>query len=436
MDNVLAWGFCGSFSRIPEILKKKYTVFLVSDVHNSDLDIYNCFRRILPKSTPDLELRKKLSGSVPVFAELYSRHWYPTKITEKMYLDYFEAYVDYFSSLFRSRKFKAVIFSNIPHEGPDLIVFLVAKLLGVKIYIFFQSIFKGRFFVSGDLQVFDPLLVNRELSENSHLVKVAREAIENVGNWFYMKTVKNSGDFKFWHSLLKNARPHFKKDVVLLLKILYEHCLWLVEYRKNRLKRVSIEQSKYIYFPLHLQPELTTSILGGVFCDQLQAIKDLADSAPLGYQIVVKENPKQSAFKRPPGFYDALNQIPRVRLVSLDHSSISLIKNAAAVATVTGTAGWEAFCIGRPVITFGTCWYREFPGVWSFSSQLNFNSVFEQSFDADKVEQTVDFLIRSTYEGYVDPDYAKIDPSFDCEKNARTVANYIFAMMTTGETIV
>ncbi len=77
---------------------------------------------------------------------------------------------------------------------------------------------------------------------------------------------------------------------------------------------------------------------------------------------MVKENPKQRLENREPELYDLLRKSPQVRIATRSSDSFELIQTCMAVATVTGTAGWEALCLGKPAITFGTVFYGSAPG--------------------------------------------------------------------------
>jgi hypothetical protein len=180
----------------------------------------------------------------------------------------------------------------------------------------------------------------------------------------------------------------------------------------------------YVYFPLHLQPELTTSAVGGVYADQLLALEALSARMPEGHLIYVKENPKQTEKQRGPLFYKRLRALKNVRVVHLRESSSDLIRGSLSVATITGTAGWEALFHGKPVLVFGSAWYREFPGVTTFTDELNV-SEFLRTVPPDEAE-IVSFLDQSLTtagRGIVDPAYAQLVPGYTHEQNARDVAS-------------
>ena len=57
------------------------------------------------------------------------------------------------------------------------------------------------------------------------------------------------------------------------------------------------------------------------------------------------------------GYYKQIAALQNVKLISPAISSFELISKSQAVATATGTAGWEALVKGISVLYFGYPWY-------------------------------------------------------------------------------
>jgi hypothetical protein len=125
----------------------------------------------------------------------------------------------------------------------------------------------------------------------------------------------------------------------------------------------------FVFVPLHYQPEKTTSPQGGLYTHQMLMMEVLAASLPPGWWIYAKEAPAQfmphlrETAAKNKAFYRRLAALPRVKLVSMELSSFDLIDHGRAVATVTGTAGWEAALRGKPALVFAHAWYRGCEGV-------------------------------------------------------------------------
>ena len=117
---------------------------------------------------------------------------------------------------------------------------------------------------------------------------------------------------------------------------------------------------KYILYPLHFEPEAATLILAPYFTDQLSLIENISRSLPVGYKLYVKEHPV-SVGRRSFFYYNRIRCLYNVRLIHPSSEVPSLIKNAAAVATISGTIGWEALLLGKTVITFGQVCYNSYP---------------------------------------------------------------------------
>lgn len=119
----------------------------------------------------------------------------------------------------------------------------------------------------------------------------------------------------------------------------------------------TVPGERYVYYGLAHQPEMTTMILAPFWQDQPALIENIARSLPLDMKLYVKEHIPMLGV-RPLGYYERIKGIPNVRLVHPYTHSLSLVQGAAAIATITGTIGWEALMLGVPVVTFGDVFYN------------------------------------------------------------------------------
>ena len=126
----------------------------------------------------------------------------------------------------------------------------------------------------------------------------------------------------------------------------------------------------YVYVALQCQPERQASPNGGVFAHQNLMVDLLSKSVPAGWHLYVKEHVSQFNDYQTPErgrselFYRDMAALPNVSLVPMSVNSFALIDKARAVATVAGTAGWEAVVRGRPALLFAYGWYRGCEGVF------------------------------------------------------------------------
>jgi hypothetical protein len=58
-------------------------------------------------------------------------------------------------------------------------------------------------------------------------------------------------------------------------------------------------------------------------------------------------------------YYKEIKKIPNVKLINPIITSFEILPYAKLVATITGTAGWEACLFKKPVITFGDVLYNK-----------------------------------------------------------------------------
>jgi len=142
--------------------------------------------------------------------------------------------------------------------------------------------------------------------------------------------------------------------------------------RRNNIKMESVYNSftttpdlteKYIYFAPNYQPEANVTPPAGVYSSFTLIVDILAASIPDDWIIYYKEHPStfmpeiQGSLARDRNYYDRLNSYKNVRIIPYDFNTFKLIDNSQAVATPTGTVGWEAAVRGKPVLVFGQVWY-------------------------------------------------------------------------------
>lgn len=120
------------------------------------------------------------------------------------------------------------------------------------------------------------------------------------------------------------------------------------------------DDDKFFLFPLHIQPEASTSVLATYFYDQVNTVKNIAFSLPFPYKLYVKEHPVVRG-DRPFNFYKKLKMLPNVVLISPSEDTQSLINNSQGIVTLTSTIGMESALIGKPTYVLGNVFYSYHP---------------------------------------------------------------------------
>jgi hypothetical protein len=121
-----------------------------------------------------------------------------------------------------------------------------------------------------------------------------------------------------------------------------------------------LRASRYVFYPLHTEPEVSLLVYGRPFLNQIEVIRQIAISLPIDMQLVVKEHPWMVG-KRTRSFYRKLLNIPRVHLARPEMAARELISHAALIAVVTGSVALEGVILEKPVITFGDCPFNALP---------------------------------------------------------------------------
>ncbi len=255
------------------------------------------------------------------------------------YLDYFHILSDAIAQEILSDGITHALFFNVPHLFYDTLYYEVARALGVKTTILSWSQFPGRFFSMNrvhDQGLFDPsktkappyemeqgtapdlFYMDDKWQQQGETGKLSARAVAQFLKFLVRRDPAkllnpryirdNLGRMSRIYSQLPDWRDPFAKFFHTSELAYFEH---LAEYEKEPVDL----SGKYIYVALHNQPEMSTSALGGKWRDQALVIEALARDLPEGWQILVKENPRQGAYARGPMFFHRLSRIPSVRIM-------------------------------------------------------------------------------------------------------------------------
>lgn len=428
--NILLWKFADHYTRglkdhLADDLEIKVWIdkkkFKVPTHHMDDLYKQLKFSGHSPRLNMDyqhqktfVDIYRKVMRHTNVFMYMYSR--YPALNGEHNFIDMMDAmhvYTHQFIDILTTHHIDYVFMSRIPHRGPDLILYLVAKALDIKVFMLQQTILKGKAFLATDMHEVGSLASENEDLKPEKIQQKHRNALYSIS------TRRRTNPY------LKAFLYLFRFDLDLLLYQIM-NARKSSEFKRNYTSALagSLPRGKFVYFALHLQPELTTVSWGGEFVDQVLAIEHLRSLLPQDWSIVVKENPLQTFHSRGPLFFARLKKIPGVFYVGKDTDTFDLIEKAEFVSTVTGTVGMEALRFGKRVLVFGSAPYKEFPGVIRYSDRLTLDDILSVQFTHQEVELAHARQKSNMVDAVTTPDGAKAE-DFSAEDNFQNLAEII-----------
>jgi hypothetical protein len=181
----------------------------------------------------------------------------------------------------------------------------------------------------------------------------------------YISRIKNLGILLLRCFWTKNRYKGFDYETEIILKHSIRAPFWAERkqfriFSQRKIFNDFNNDKKYFLFPLHLQPEASTSVFATYYNDQLSTIKNISFSVPFPYKLYVKEHPAAIG-SRPKSFYKKLKKIPNIVLLSPNENTENLIKNSSGVITLTSTVGMEAALAGKMVYVLGDAFYSYHP---------------------------------------------------------------------------
>ncbi len=302
----------------------------------------------------------------------------------------YHTYIQYWYGVLEKFKPDVVIFNLWPHSSYNIVIYGLAKLLKIKTLMFEYIRIDGKLMLIDDYATGSQALKEEVARNNDKIFKISD--LKPITQKYYEKHLQKRSDvqppdIKFLYREYAGWGI-IKVKLKIALRGLFDLSIFKKffnylskkfgsnlhkEYTKLQVKPDF--SKKFLYFALHFQPECSTSPLGGVFVDQVLAIQILSASIPDDWIIYVKEHPYQWLKNgisytnfRYEGYYRELAKLKNIKFVAAESDGTALIERAEAVATISGTTGWEGLMRLKPAIVFGFPWYRDCPGVFRIHS--------------------------------------------------------------------
>src|SRR3989344_1258266 len=351
---------------------------------------------------PSAEILNKFHRAESVILTMMNRTVAGLGTDERKHLYY--AMLGYWFGVFEKYKPDAVIFPISPHFAYDYVIYELARFLGVKTMAFYDTLIPGRALLyggdilDGSKDLLEAFNKNKKQKFSVHdLAKDIREYYEpRIGesyNSVPSAIMEQKRNYSFFHRIF--LEPKIKQSI-RDLSFFYKapRYIWNVCWQKKwdlfkfpvvfvrRLFFSNLKKEykafetrpdlnkKFVYFPLHVQPECTTCPEGGVFVNQILTLETVSAAIPSDWVIYVKEHPIQwirfgidYSDDRYRGYYAKMASIPKVRLAPINTNSYELIRRSEAVVTVAGSAAWESVLLLKPTVIFGYPWFQHCPGM-------------------------------------------------------------------------
>lgn len=271
-------------------------------------------------------------------------------------------------------------------EKPDLVflpsldrsylmgIYLVAQYYGIQVKVISTIKIESRYCIDSSARLMLPEVESRFrkfvadpssaeeyiLKARDYLKKYRQQPQQPPDDALAMEALFKKMDFKTMFILTVQAiHPTYSPKGIqcaypsrALLSYVVRN-LRMKEYSKSYWKKVDdLCDRPFVYFPLQFEPEATTMIYSPFMTNQFAILEALSKAIPASWTLAVKEHPSMMG-RRPRSFYKKLRELPKVEMVYPRGGQFALMEKAELVATITGTAGFEAMLLGKTPLFFG-----------------------------------------------------------------------------------
>ncbi|TLX83754.1 MAG: hypothetical protein E6K98_04295 [Thaumarchaeota archaeon] len=403
------------------------------------------YRDHLPKTTkkPDVEYLK-------YFEEKYKINLWGIALGERFFYEYNKFYKFDSDEILSILEHECRFFENVLQEiKPDFLIIKLTdshqsqllldlcKALGIKSLMMGPTRFGYRYTIYSDYDNTTNFFTMDTGGPNRSTVE-----LQNYMNKYHalkeITTLESTLKFPIWKKIkkyvqylssvssedYKNYYAHFgRTKLPIILNFVFLKRFYRKSFvDKNFIRKIE-KNTKFIYFPLHYEPERSLLLVAPFYRNQLTVISQIARSLPVDYQLYVKEHAVMylNAW-RDISYYKKLLDIPNVRLVHPTVNHEELMKNCSLLITIAGTAGLEVSFYNKPVIVFADVSYTMLPSVYRLKNieelPQAIKVMLKKEVDLSALNEYVNLIEKNSFEIDLTDLYLKFDEYFSDEFNS------------------
>jgi len=151
-----------------------------------------------------------------------------------------------------------------------------------------------------------------------------------------------------------------------------------------------------------MEPERSLLRKGEYYTNQIDLIKNISQSLPIGMKLLVKEHPSMKLQGwRNINYYKKIIAMPNVKLMHNSLSSYDLIQNSSLVITIASTVSLESAFFNKCSIVFSDVDCSSLSSVFIINKLENLSEIIKKALnskvDLIELNQFMDALMKSSF---------------------------------------
>ena len=251
-----------------------------------------------------------------------------------------------------------------PYFHHDHILLRICQKLGIKCLLIKVTNFDPNRCLIHEHDEYTPIIFPKSSIKNDMDFDKIQNKLSSSKKFKRVINIEKTNSFAKFSAVLKylfnpnrNVHTHYTYYGRTKIKVLYTTFLMSLKgkirtnfFNKNSIHKIPSDEN-FIYFPLHQEEEESLLIGAPFLCNQIEVIKNIVSSMPIGYKLYVKESPVISARDgRKISEYKELLKLPNLRLIHNSVNPYELLKKCSLVITIVGSTGLEAACYKKPCV--------------------------------------------------------------------------------------